>query len=69
MNIWAFHRILDAYARAKVDFELCHMVGYDQKLKKLHLLEDKLTSVMFASKQYNEESSNKIRKRITKEND
>lgn len=49
MTNLAFHVLLDAYCRAKVDYELCHMNGYDKKQHRLDVIEKKLMDVYYSS--------------------
>lgn len=50
MSPSAFRALLDAYVRAAVDYEFCHMNGYDQKLKRLNIIKDKIMSVYYESR-------------------
>lgn len=49
MTNLAFKALLDAYCRAKVDYELCHMNGYDKKLHRLNVISGKLMEVYYSS--------------------
>lgn len=49
MTNLAFHALLDAYCRAKVDYELCHMNGYYKKQHRLNVIEEKLMDVYYES--------------------
>ena len=49
MTNLAFHALLDAYCRAKVDFEFCHMNGYDKKNHRLEVITQKLMDVYYTS--------------------
>lgn len=50
MSPSAFRALLDAYVRAAVDYEFCHMNGYDQKLKRLNIIKDKIMCVYYESR-------------------
>lgn len=53
MSPMAFRRLLDAYVRASVDLEFCHMNGYDKKNKRVEKIKDKLMYVYYESKFWN----------------
>lgn len=53
MSPMAFRRLLDAYVRASVDLEFCHMNGYDKKNKRFQKIYDKLMEVYYESKFWN----------------
>lgn len=54
MTPWAFNALLDAYCRARVDLELCHMNGYDKKKKRVSVIQDKLMDIYYQSDCHNE---------------
>lgn len=66
MTNLAFHRLLDAYCHAKVDFELCRMISYDKKLHRLEVIEKKLMDVYYSSTYRNNKLSLKQIGRILK---
>lgn len=63
MSPIAFRYLLDAYVRASVDLEFCHMNGYNKKNKRVEKIKDKLMDVYYESKFWN----NKQRKISIKE--